>query len=405
MNIVASPILHTQRQDYHLITSMKLRSIRNARIHKDVNVLVRADFDVPVEDGKIVSDVRIREVIPTLLYALRRKGNVRILAHRGRPGGVPDQHFTLEPATHLLGKILARKVLFIKDPLSPDAYKKYRMSRDILLFENIRFYKGEEKKDKNFAKKLSRWGDLYINEAFANSHRDHASMTLLPRLLPSYAGLRLEKEVKSLSRLQHPRHPFAALLGGAKLETKIPLLERFVKDADTVLVGGAVANALLALKGIKMGKSGTRPRIDSLTFLKSKKLILPIDIVVANSLKKYAKTRVVPVGGMKANEYAVDLGPATIRLFSHRLVSARTVVWNGPLGYIEVPAYIRATRALVETLRSLKAYKVAGGGDTLATLKKNNLFKAFTYISTGGGAMLEFLVGKKLPALSPLTIK
>ena len=402
---------------------MNLRLLSDAPIHKGTRVLVAVNLDVAMAGGKIRDDFKIREAVPTLKFILRKGGRVRIVSYLGRPGGKVVSDLSMRPVARRLARLLKRKVVFLSDPFDSVTFSRYRDASDILFFENTRFWPGEEENSKYFAARLGRWGDLYINEAFAHSHRAHASVSALSRILPAYAGLHLEREVRALeSLLTHPRRPFVAVLGGAKLETKLPLIRRFLRDADAVLVGGALANTILALRGDIVGKSlisvGTNP---NLRLLQHKKLHLPTDAAVIRSpnevslasLMREAKltsrpmsNRICPIRAVKNNEYIMDIGFDTQKRFAALLQEAGTIVWNGPLGFAEVSVFAKGTIAVAKAIRSRRrAFTVVGGGDTIAALGRYNLLKGFSHISTGGGAMLEFLAGKKPSGLEALRQK
>lgn len=347
---------------------IKLRTLPEANIKKGTRVIVRADLDVGVKNGKVTDDLRIRAGLPTIKYLLHRGASIRIIGHLGRPQGKRDKKFSLEPVALQLGKMLKRKIVFLSYPFS-ERSRKYPDSRNIIFFENIRFWPQEIENQISFARRIAKWGGVYVNDAFANSHRKETSMVALAGLLPSYAGLRLAKEVAVLeSVLKSPRRPLVVVIGGAKLDTKLPVVDHFIKVADSILVGGAIANELL-LK---------RPRKDS------KKVLLPLDGIDNGS------------GGFK------DIGPKTINLFLSLLSRANTIVWNGPLGHAEIPRFAKGTKAVARALARSSAFTVVGGGDTIAILRKYRLLQGFDHVSTGGGAMLEFLAGKKLPGIEAL---
>lgn len=344
-----------------------MRSLSDAPIKKGTRVILRADFDVPLKNGKVADDFRIRETLPTVQYVLKKGGLLRIISHLGRPGGKKKRGLSLLPVARYLERILKRRGVFMSDWIDRTDWTA-KTYPEILLFENLRFFPGEEKNDFAFVSRLAELGDIYVNEAFANSHRAHASMEALARLRPSFAGLRLEKEINALDRvLTRFRRPLIAVLGGVKLETKLPVIRRFLKIADKILLGGELANEFL---------SG-RARI------RSRKILLPAD-----GLGVY--------GAFK------DIGPETIERFVSVLGKARTVVWNGPLGIAENPKFTRGTKAVARALARSKAFTVVGGGDTIAALRKYGLLDGFSHVSIGGGAMLEFLAGKKLPGIEAL---
>lgn len=378
--------------------------LKDARIIQETPVIVRADFDIAAVRGKIQDSSRIKAALPTVRFLLGKRARVRIIAHRGRPKGMGDAQLSLAQIARTLSTLLHRKIVFVDDPFASDAAEKYGNRGDILLFENLRFWPGEEKNDPSFAASLARWGEIYVNEAFANCHRAHASMAALPALLPAYAGLYLTQELTALEQvMKNPKRPLVAVLGGAKMETKIPLIRRFLRDADHVLVGGALANTIFVMMGKNVGKSVVE--VDKEippAFLKDRKLCLPSDVLAVDKLAAGAACRVRAAGEVRASEYIADIGSTTRKSFAACIAGARTVVWNGPMGFSEVPAFAKGTIAIANAMRTSKGFTVVGGGDTLGVLARYRISKGFGHVSMGGGAMLEFLSGKKLPALEAL---
>lgn len=382
---------------------MEIKAISKSKL-RGKRILVRADFDVPVKNGMPMEDFRIKQNLPTIKYILKNGGLVRIIAHLDRPSGRVIPSLSLAKFAGHLSGLLGRETVFIKDPLNEALFQKYNFSGDIILFENIRFWPGEEKNDMNFAKKLAQWGDIYVNENFATSHRKHASFVSLPKFLPSYAGLYLEKEISTLNRLlKNPKRPFVAILGGAKLETKMPLVKKFLKLADRLLIAGALANTIYYLRGLEIGKS-TADRHFKInpTIFNNKKIFLPFDVLVADKIKPGAKRRISEIAKVGRGDYIVDIGPESVKKPLLLLKGAKTIVWNGPLGFAEIPEFSKGTIVLAKALQKIKAFKVIGGGDTVAALGKYKMLKGFNHVSTGGGAMLEFLAGKKLPGIEAL---
>lgn len=376
--------------------------IQKKDIKPGVRVLIRADLDAePFE-----ADIRLLSNIETVRLARRAGARVRLIGHRGRPGGKPSSALSLRRTAACLSRMLGENIVLVADPFSAQSFRRRDRSDAILLFENIRFWPGEEANDPEFARSLARWGDCYVNEAFASSHRSHASIAALARMLPAYAGLHLGREVEVLSRLmQKPKRPFVAVLGGAKMETKLPLIRRFLSRADSLLIGGALANTLFLLKGWEIGKSlADRENIERVPgrLLANKKLVLPRDVIVADRFSSSAGFRAVLPSGVGQGDYIVDIGPRAVKEFSSFIYGAKTVVWNGPLGYVEAREFARGTLAFSRALRHAKGYRVIGGGDTLAVLERGRLLSGYDHISTGGGAMLEFLAGEKLPGIEAL---
>ena len=378
---------------------MFLRTIKSAKIENGTRVLLRADFDVVLKNGKILEDFRIKEVLPTLKFILARGGRARIISHLGRPGGRRIAALSMRHVASYLEKLLKRKVIFVPHPFVKGVFDKFNGSPEILLFENIRFFEGEENNSPVLARKLVRFGDIYVNEAFAVSHRKHASVLALTNFLPSFAGLRLEEEISKLTKvLENPHRPSVAIIGGAKLETKLPLIERFLSKGAEVLLGGALVNTFFSSRGILMGSSPVDESLKrKLDQFSSPHLYLPVDFRVARSQK--VQGRVAEVGKIKSGETNFDVGPATSDLFVSRIKRARTVVWNGPLGLAENQKFSYGTKAVARALRMARAFKIVGGGDTIAILKKYQLLKGFDHVSTGGGGMLGFLAGENLPAV------
>lgn len=383
---------------------MTIRSVGDMRVVPGMRVLVRADFDVALDNGRIVDSARIAAALPTIRFLLERKVSLRLIAHLGRPGGIRQEKWSLAPVAEVLSRALGRAVRLIADPFRRDASLPDGDDAGIVLFENLRFWPGEEENDPTFARALASHGDAYVNEAFAACHRSHASIVSLPRLLPPYAGFNLLKEIYALERVAaYPARPLVAIFGGVKIETKLPLIRRFLAHADRVIVGGALANTIFALRGNSIGKSvaegaGTEPPV----FLHDPKLVLPRDFVVAPRLAAGAVSSVRAMGEVKPDEYIADIGPESRAAFADILAGAATVVWNGPMGYAEAPEFAQGTIALAKAIQTINGFTVVGGGDTIAALKRYGLQNGFRHVSTGGGAMLEFLSGKKLPGFAPL---
>jgi phosphoglycerate kinase len=378
-------------------------------------VLVRVDFNVPIEDGKVKDDSRIRASIPTIVYLLEHGATVILMSHLGRPNGKVIESARLRPVAERLSALLGRRVPCTGDALgigTQDAVSRLKPGQ-LLLLENLRFHAAEEANDPEFAKALAAYGDLYVNDAFGTAHRAHASTVGVPKLLPAYAGLLMEREIRTLSSLlDNPARPFAAVIGGAKVSDKIAVLEHLMDRVDTILVGGGMANTFLVAKGHTVGKSlQERDRVDDAKRIleradrKGVQFLVPTDLVVAKEVTRGAEHKIVPVHKIPNSWSAVDLGPQTTAAFEEALEPAKTVFWNGPMGVFEVPTFGDATRAIARFL-SKRAQEgvtvVAGGGDSLAAIEQLKLTSTYTHISTGGGASLEFLEGKELPGISVL---
>ncbi len=385
--------------------------IKSARLKRGTSVLVRADFDVPIAGGVVQDDFRIQRCLETIRYLLGCGTALRIVAHLGRPDGKRRAHLSMRPVALCLERLLRQKVTFIERPLDQQTFEAHRVNAgsqgEILLFENIRFWKEEQANDMEFAERLARWGDCYVNEAFADAHRQHASVSAVAAILPSYAGFTFARELEVLSSVvRHPRRPFVAVVGGGKIETKTTLISRLMKSADTVVVGGAVANALLWMRGAEVGRSiGGSASLGMIPdrVLWSKRLILPHDVVTARSPRSQEKFAVRDIAAVSRKEAIMDIGPESRKHFIRELGRARTIVWNGPMGLAEIAAFSKGTRSLVRHLQSSRAFKVVGGGDTVGLLRRWKLEKTFDHISTGGGAMIAYLAKERLAGLEALS--
>ena len=388
---------------------MKLPSLKRASLKGKI-VLLRLDLNIAFARGRILDDFDIISVLPTLRYLLKRGATVVILSHRGRPQGKRFSEFTMKPVMRDLERRLKEKCFFLEGPPGVklrERIEELRTQVRLFFLENLRFWSGEERNDFRFAKQLSYLGDIYVNDAFGNSHRAHASMVTLPKLLPAFAGWQLLKEVTVLSRVREvPVRPFVMVLGGAKISTKIDLIRYALEKADAVLVGGALANALLVAKGIAIGKSFIEPaglEVLSRLDITNPKLHLPVDVTVAGS--PTGKAFIKGVGSVGSSESIYDIGPDTLLLFETILRKARMAVWNGPLGFFEVAKFKNGTEKIAKILSASRCLSVIGGGETTATIRRLNLEKKMYFISSGGGAMVEFLVGKKLPGIEVLLEK
>jgi len=382
----------------------------------DRRVLVRVDLNVPVKDGKVTDLTRILAVVPTIGEIAGKGGKVILLAHFDRPKGAPDAQFSLAQVRPALAAALDRPVDFAEDCIGPaaEAAVADMGSGDILLLENTRFHRGEEKNDPAFVAALARLGDVYVNDAFSAAHRAHASTEGLAHKLPAYAGRAMEKELAALEKaLAHPERPLVAIVGGAKVSTKIALLENLVAKVDALVVGGAMANTFLLAEGMKVGKSLAEPdfaetarKILAAGEAARHAVVLPVDAVVARELAPGVPTETVPADKVPANAMILDIGPKSLEAVTGWLDKAKTLVWNGPLGAFETPPFDGATIAAAKHAASLtrsgKLLSVAGGGDTVAALNAAGVSDAFSYVSTAGGAFLEWLEGKALPGVEAL---
>jgi phosphoglycerate kinase len=380
-------------------------------------VLLRADLNVPVKDGRVTDATRIERLAPTIEALVARQAKVVIMSHFGRPDGRPDPAFSLQSVVAPLRQALGgREVIFARDCIGDMAKRVVDGLRpgQVALLENLRFHPGEEADTAEFAHALAELGDVYVDDAFSAAHRAHASIAALPQLLPAAAGRLMEAELKALSvALEHPARPVLALVGGAKVSTKLDLLQNLIGKADQLAIGGAMANTLLFAQGIEVGRSLCERdmvmdarRLLNLSGERGCRLILPVDAVVARGLSVGASSRTVPVGEVSDDMMILDIGPATVGHLEQALEAARTLVWNGPLGAFETPPFDRGTAAVAEKVGELtragKLLSVAGGGDTVAALAKAGQEDALSYVSTAGGAFLEWLEGRELPGISAL---
>ena len=383
---------------------------------KGKRVLVRVDLNVPMADGKITDATRIERVAPTILELSDKGAKVVLLAHFGRPKAGPDPALSLEPIARAASHIFDRKVTFIPDCIGKmvEGAIFAMMPGDIALLENTRFYKGEEKNDPAFTEKLAANGDIFVNDAFSAAHRAHCSTEGLANLLPAYAGRTMEAELEALDRgLGDPERPVVAIVGGAKISTKLDLLMNLVKKVDALVIGGGMANTFLAARGENVGKSlcehdlaATARQIMSEAATAGCAIVLPSDGVVAKEFKAGAANEVVPIDAVPADGMILDVGPKTIETINEWIDRAATLVWNGPLGAFEIKPFDKATVAVAKhAARRTEAgelLSVAGGGDTVAALNHAGVADDFTYVSTAGGAFLEWMEGKELPGVEVL---
>ncbi len=393
---------------------MKPRTLSQLKTSKGMRILVRVDFNVPVgAKGKIDKDgdERIKAALPTIIRLRKAGAKLILVSHLGRPDG-RQKKYSLAPVAKHLGYLLGAAVSFIDDRIDDDekVEKKLAALRNggVAMLENIRFYKGEEQNSVFLARRLASLADVFVDDAFAVAHRSHASNVGVAKLLPSYAGLLFEKEVENLGAvLGKPKRPFAVLLGGAKISTKLPTLKHLLEIADAVFVGGGLANTFFRARGYSTGKSLVSPADVRLakSLLKKKKLSLPVDLLVADNLTERADVRVCAPDDVKRNEYVVDVGPRTVLSWALELKKAKTIVWNGPVGLFEVKKFSHGSVSLgrvIAARSSGKSYGVVGGGETVQCLERTGMAEYVDHVSTGGGAMLDFLAGKPLPALHAL---
>lgn len=377
-----------------------MRSIKQIKSSKDKIILLRAGFDVPIKNGKVIDSKRIEVLLPTIKY-LMNKGPLVILSHQGRPNGKRDMNFTQKPLVPVLEKLLKKRIKFASSCVGVETGKMARSLKkgEVLLLENLRFEPGEEKNNPIFAKKLANLGDIYVNDAFPDAHREHASIVGVPKYLPKFAGFQLLKEIEYLSLVfKKTKHPFLLILGGAKFETKLPIIKRFLKTADNLFIGGALANQVFKEKGYEMGCSLVEDKKYNLPLIiENPKIILPSDVLVSDGVKE----RVVLPYGVSKKGNIVDIGPKTVKDLEIKIKKTKMILWNGPLGESSA-GFDLGTERIIRAIAKTKVISIVGGGDTEEVISKLKLEKKFTFISTGGGATLEFLANGTLPGIKAL---
>ena len=392
-----------------------LKTINDIENIKGKKIVVRADLNVPTENGTITDNSRIARFAPTAKLLSDKGAKVIIITHFGRPKGKSEE-FSNKILLNELSKEIAKPVDFIDDTIGDKVKEKINLMNDgdILLLENVRFYKEEEANDANFSKELGSLGDIYINDAFSTAHRAHASTEGITKYLPSYAGLLMEEEIDALTKaLENPAHPAIAVVGGSKVSTKLAVLKNITQKVDAIVIGGAMANTFLSAKGYDIGASMSEPEMKetALNIIEEAsknncEIILPIDVCVAKEFKENAENKFVGIDDVNGDWKIFDVGPETSKMLDEKFATAKTVLWNGPLGVFELKPFDRGTNELAHTVAKLttegKITSVAGGGDTVSALKNAGVESDFTYISTAGGAFLEWLEGKELPAIPPL---
>jgi phosphoglycerate kinase len=386
----------------------------NKKTVKDIDlkgkrVFMRVDFNVPMQDGKVTDDKRIRAALPTIKYVVDKGASLLLASHLGRPKGGPDPEFSLRPAAEVLSSLLGIPVKMAPDCVGPavEAMANALKPGEVIMLENTRFHPGEEKNDLDLARQMASLADVYVNDAFGSAHRAHASTEGIARFLPAVAGLLMEQELEYLGRaVANPEHPYVAILGGAKISDKILVVESLLAKCDRLIIGGGMANTFLAAQGLNMQDSlveessiGTAKDILQHS---SDKLILPVDAVLADKFAEDANTQTIDVDKIPPGWRMLDVGPKTLELYKRALDGAKLIVWNGPVGVFEMPRFAEGTFALAKMLAESGATTVIGGGDSASAVKKAGVAKQMTHVSTGGGASLEFLEGKELPGVAAL---
>jgi phosphoglycerate kinase len=390
---------------------MELRTVDQADV-AGRRVLVRNDFNVPLEDGHVTDDLRVRAAIPTLRWLLDHGARVFSCSHLGRPKGRPDPKYSLEPVRPVLAEHLGIEVLFVDDVAGDQARQAAEALGDnqVLLLQNLRYEPGEEKNDPQLADRLASLAEVYVDDAFGAAHRAHASVVGVAERLPAYAGFLLANEVKVLSRLlEDPERPFAAVLGGSKVSDKLAVLDNLLGRVDSLVVGGGMCFTFLAAQGHEIGDSLFEPeQVEAVRLLletassQGKPVLLPTDVVVAREVSEDAETRIVPADGIEPGWKGLDIGPETAKAFAAAVADARTVFWNGPMGVFELAPFAAGTKAVAEAVAAADGYTVVGGGDSAAALAELGLADRVDHLSTGGGASLELLEGKTLPGVAAI---
>ena len=400
-----------------MIDVLNKRTLEDLQV-EGKRVLVRCDFNVPMDDeGNITDDRRIVSSLPTIKYLMDNKARVILMSHLGRPKGQPNPKFSLEPVAKRLSELLGKEVTFAKEDMVVSDRVKEVVSNmkdgDVVLLENTRFRKEEEKNEESFAKELASLGDIYVNDAFGTSHRAHASNVGLSNQLPSAVGYLVEKEISVMGKaLENPERPFVAILGGAKVSDKIGVIENLLNKVDAILIGGGMAYTFLKAQGYEIGTSILEE--DKLELAKellkkaeekNVRLLLPVDVVVAEEFKNDTNFKQVKIDSIPEDMMGLDIGEETIELFSNEIRGAKTGVWNGPMGVFEMENFKKGTDAIAKALSETDATTIVGGGDSASAVEKAGYADKITHISTGGGASLEFLEGKTLPGIGAIDTK
>jgi phosphoglycerate kinase len=383
---------------------------------KNKKVLVRVDFNVPLDENRnITDDTRIRAALPTIKYLLDQQAKVVLMSHLGRPKGQFKPEFSLRPAAQRLSELLGQEVIMAEDVIGESAQKAVAEMKDgdVVLLENLRFHKEETDNDPDFAKKLASFGEVYVNDAFGTAHRAHASTEGVAHYLPAVAGYLIKKELDVMGKaLSNPERPFVAILGGAKVSDKIGVIDNLIDKVDTLIIGGGMAYTFFKARGYEIGNSlleadkvELAKSLEEKAKAKGVKFLLPVDNVVATEFKADAEHKVVASTEIPEGWQGLDIGPETRELYGQEIKNAKTVVWNGPMGVFEMPAFAEGTKAIAQYMSECEGTTIIGGGDSAAAVEQMGFADKMTHISTGGGASLEFLEGKVLPGVAALNDK
>jgi phosphoglycerate kinase len=393
---------------------MNKKSVRDVEV-AGKRVFVRVDFNVPLENGAISDDTRIRETLPTIKFLVEKGAKVILASHLGRPKGQVAEDLRLTPVAVRLSELLGKPVAKADEAVGEAVKSQVAALKDgdVLLLENVRFYAGEEKNDAELAKSFAELADLYVNDAFGAAHRAHASTEGIAHYLPAVSGLLMEKELDVLGKaLNNPERPFTAIVGGAKVKDKINVINNLLNIADTVIIGGGLAYTFLKAQGHEIGKSLVdNEKLDlALSFIAKAKekgvnFLIPVDIVVTDDFSANANTKIVPVNGIPADWEGIDIGPKTREIYADAIAKSKLIVWNGPMGVFEIEPFSHGTHAVAQACAEASGYTVIGGGDSAAAAEKFHLADKMDHISTGGGASLEFMEGKALPGVVALNDK